>query len=216
MTDPPGPRLRGFYGRPQWTGSTTPRIRVTLTVERQSGVTLMASRTMEEEASDLSTASRVLYRLGETFREKLLEKPIPATKTPLVFFFARGFMTYQAVIRLWEGGFWQDAAVLSRSLREASYQARWAAKCGDEAAGLFMQDHERNWRKVMRTISETATPDVKSKAQEMTKASHLFSAPGVRNVRRLRERRSAARIPRASWFYPCNSRVLHLLRVAKV
>jgi Family of unknown function (DUF5677) len=122
---------------------------------------------MEEEASDLSTASRVLYSLGETLREKLLEKPIPTMKTPLVFFFARGFMTYQAIIRLWEGGFWQDAAVLSRSLREASYQARWAAKCGDEAAGLFMQDHERNWRKVMRTISEIAAPDVKSKALEI-------------------------------------------------
>jgi len=80
---------------------------------------------MEEEASDLSTASRVLHSLGETFREKLIEKPVPTTKTPLVLFFARGFMTYQAVIRLWKGGFWQDAAVLSRSLREASYQARW-------------------------------------------------------------------------------------------
>jgi hypothetical protein len=30
-----------------------------------------------------------------------------------------------------------------------------------------MQDHERNWRKVIRTISEVAAPDVKSKALEL-------------------------------------------------
>jgi hypothetical protein len=54
---------------------------------------------------------------------KVLEKPLPNRNAPLVFFFARGFLTFQATARLWEGGFWQDAAVLSRSLREASYQA---------------------------------------------------------------------------------------------
>jgi Family of unknown function (DUF5677) len=125
----------------------------------------MAHRTVEEEARDLSTASQALYRVGEAIRAKILEKPLPKRNAPLVFFFARGFLTFQATSRLWEGGFWQDAAVLSRSLREASYQARWTAKRGDEASNLFFIDHERNRRKVIRTVGRVAPPDVREEAQ---------------------------------------------------
>jgi hypothetical protein len=82
-----------------------------------------------------------------------------------VFFFARGFMTFQATALLWQTGFWQDAAVLSRSLREASYQARWIAKRGDEASRLFFVDHERNRRKVMKTLGRVAPPEIKAQAQ---------------------------------------------------
>ena len=125
----------------------------------------MAQRTVEEEARDLSRASQALHRVGEAIRAKVLEKPLPSKNAPLVFFFARGFLTFQATARLWEGGFWQDAAVLSRSLREASYQARWTAKCGAEASSLFFVDHERNRRKVIRTIGRVGPPDVREKAQ---------------------------------------------------
>jgi hypothetical protein len=77
----------------------------------------MAHGTVEEEARDLSRASQALYRVGEAIRAKVLEKPLPNRNAPLVFFFARGFLTFQATARLWEGGFWQDAAVLAFTAR---------------------------------------------------------------------------------------------------
>jgi hypothetical protein len=127
----------------------------------------MAPRNIEEEARDLSTASQALHRLGDEIRTKMLEKSLPSIQAPLVFFFARGFMTFQATALLWEAGFWQDAAVLSRSLREASYQARWLAKRGDEASHLFFVDHERNRRKVMQTLGRVAPPEIKAQAQKV-------------------------------------------------
>jgi hypothetical protein len=127
----------------------------------------MAPRSIEEEACDLSTASQALNRLGDEIRTNILEKPLPPIHAPLVFFFARGFMTFQATALLWQAGFWQDAAVLSRSLREASYQARWTAKRGDEASNLFFVDHERNRRKVMETLSQAAPPEIKAQAQKV-------------------------------------------------
>lgn len=127
----------------------------------------MAPRSVEEEARDLSTASQALHRLGDEIRTKILEKPLPSIHAPLVFFFARGFMTFRATALLWQNGFWQDAAVLSRSLREASYQARWIAKRGDEASQLFFVDHERNRRKVLKTLGRVAPPEIKAQAQKV-------------------------------------------------
>jgi hypothetical protein len=114
-----------------------------------------------------SKYGQALNRLGDEIRTKILEKPLPPIHAPLVFFFARGFMTFQATALLWQAGFWQDAAVLSRSLREASYQARWTAKRGDEASQLFLVDHERNRRKVLNTIGRVATPEIKAQAQKV-------------------------------------------------
>ena len=76
------------------------------------------------ELADL--ASRI-YRLGDALRDKLVSGPAKTNtaNTAAIFFFARCLKTYQATIELLRLGFWQDAAVLARVLREAHYQICW-------------------------------------------------------------------------------------------
>ena len=115
-----------------------------------------------------------LYRLGDALRTNLLTAKIQTRpiNTAIIFYFARGFKTYQAAITLLRIGFPQDAAVLARVLREASYQVRWLVKGGDDAAQLFVQDYERNSRKVIHTLAEIAEPpEIKARAQEIAEST---------------------------------------------
>jgi hypothetical protein len=108
--------------------------------------------------------------MADSIRTKLIAERIEARpiNTALIFFFARGFKTYQAVITLLRLGFPQDATVLARVLREASYQARWLMKGGNEAAQLFVRDYERNSRKLIKTLADIAEPaEIRARAQEI-------------------------------------------------
>lgn len=113
-------------------------------------------------------ASRI-YRLGDGLRTKLMSEPMKLshTNTALIFFFARSLKTYQAAITLVQTGFWQDAAVLARVLREADYQVRWLVKVGDKMAELFIRDNERNRRRIIRTLAEIAVPEIRAQAAEV-------------------------------------------------
>lgn len=115
-------------------------------------------------------ASRI-YRLADSLRTKLISEPVRRsnTNTALVFFFARSFKTYQAAITLMQTGFWQDAAVLARVLREADYQVRWLANAGEKMAELFIRDNERNRRRMIRTLAEIAVPEIRAQAAEIAK-----------------------------------------------
>jgi hypothetical protein len=118
------------------------------------------------ELADL--ASRI-YGLGDTLRAKLVSGRL--TKAPSnaasIFFFGRCVKTYHAAVELLRMGFWQDAAVLARVLREAEYQISWIAAGGDETARLFLQDHSRNRRNIMRTLAKHGDPEIKAQAQEI-------------------------------------------------
>ncbi len=113
-------------------------------------------------------ASRI-YRLGDSLRTKLISEAVKPSNTnaALIFFFARSFKTYQAAITLVQTGFWQDAAVLARVLREADYQARWLVKAGEKMAELFIRDNERNRRRIVRTLAEIAVPEIQAQAAEI-------------------------------------------------
>jgi hypothetical protein len=119
--------------------------------------------------NNAALASKI-YRLADSIRDKLIAEQVQARRinTAVIFFFARGFKTFQAAITLLRCGFPQDAAVLARVLREASYQARWLMKGGDEGADLFVQDYERNSRKVIHMLAEIAEPkEVRARAQDI-------------------------------------------------
>ena len=110
---------------------------------------LLGSRELGDLASQI-------YELGDALRAKLTSAPVQtiASNTASIFFFARCLKTYQAAIRLLREGFWQDAAVLARVLREAEYQVCWIALGGDKTGRLFREDYKRNRRKVMRILAE--------------------------------------------------------------
>ncbi len=112
-------------------------------------------------------ASRI-YELGSAIRAKLVNEGVPRTPshTASIFYFARSLKTFHAAIELLRLGFWQDAAVLARVLREAQYQLAWIVAGGDETAQLFVDDYHRNRRKVLRTLAEHGDPEIKNQAQE--------------------------------------------------
>jgi hypothetical protein len=119
------------------------------------------------ELADL--ASRI-YRLGDALRAKLVTGPVvktTASNIAAIFFFGRCLKTYQAAVELLRIGFWQDAAVLARVLREAHYQICWIVAGGDATARLFLQDFNRNRRNVMRTLAKYGDPEIKTQAQEV-------------------------------------------------
>ena len=125
------------------------------------------------ESRELAALASRIYRLGDAIRAKVRSDTfkLGAVNTALLFFFARTFKTYQAAISLLSNGFWQDAAVLARVLREASYQAAWIAKGGEPTAMLFSSDYERNRRNVIRTLAEVAVPEIKAQAREIAAAT---------------------------------------------
>jgi hypothetical protein len=94
-----------------------------------------------------------------------------ASNIAAIFFFARCFKTYQAAVELLRLGFWQDAAVLGRVLREGDYQISWVVKGGDDAGQLFLKDHERNLRKVMRELAEHGERTIRTQAQAVVKST---------------------------------------------
>lgn len=120
---------------------------------------------------DLADLASRIYRLADRLRAKLVIAPVKQTQstTALIFFFGRCFKTYQAAVELLRLGFWQDAAVLGRVLREAEYQVRWIAAAGDDVAQLFFEDYRRNRREVMRTLAEHGDPGIKTQAQQIVK-----------------------------------------------
>ena len=122
------------------------------------------------ELADL--ASRI-HELGDTMRTKLVSGRVKAAPSNIasIFFFGRCFKTYHAAAELLRMGFWQDAAVLARVLREAEYQISWIAAGGDDTARLFLQDHSRNRRNVMRTLAKHGDPEIKIQAQEIVEAT---------------------------------------------
>jgi hypothetical protein len=127
---------------------------------------LLGSRQLGEMATQI-------YELGDSLRAKLMSAPVETTasNTASIFFFARCLKTYQAAIGLLREGFWQDAAVLARVLREAEYQVCWIALGGDKTARLFLEDYKRNRRKVMRTLAEHGDPAIKTQAQAVIRGT---------------------------------------------
>lgn len=125
------------------------------------------------ESRDLADLASQIYRLADALRTKLVTDQVKATptNTALIFFFARCFKTFQAAIELLRMGFWQDAAVLARVLREAEYQVRWIASGGDGTAELFLQDYQRNRRKIMRNMAKHGDPEIKIQAQKVVKGT---------------------------------------------
>ena len=72
---------------------------------------------------DLADLASRIYAVADGLRAKLVTGPVRTTpsNTALIFFFGRGLKTYHAAVELLRMGFWQDAAVLARVLREAEY-----------------------------------------------------------------------------------------------
>lgn len=117
-------------------------------------------------------ASRI-YKLGDALRARLVSGPVKRSpaNTASIFFFGRCFKSYQAAVTLLQLGFWQDAAVLARVLREAEYQICWIANGGDDTGRLFFENHERNRRKAMRSLANHGDPAIRTQAEAIIEST---------------------------------------------
>jgi Family of unknown function (DUF5677) len=119
------------------------------------------------ESRELGDLASRIYELGAALRARLMSSRVQkrAASKAAIFFFARTFKTYQAAVVLLRQGFWQDAAVLARVLREAEYQISWVTLGGDNTARLFLEDYQRNRRRVVRTLARHGDTEIKARAQ---------------------------------------------------
>jgi hypothetical protein len=56
-------------------------------------------------------------------------------------------------------------------LREAEYQICWIANGGNDTGRLFLENHERHRRKVMRTLAKHGDPAIRTQAQAVLEST---------------------------------------------
>jgi hypothetical protein len=75
------------------------------------------------------------------------------------YMFVKGYKSYRAARLLFENGYWQDAASLTRTLLELALQAKWFSSDPSQATDLFVTAEMRDRLKLLRNVSRGATDD---------------------------------------------------------
>jgi hypothetical protein len=78
--------------------------------------------------------------------------------------FSKGYKSYKAAKLLLKEGFWQDALVITRTVLELGYQARWLNFELENRARLFIQHELRDRRKLLNAFKISASADTQEKA----------------------------------------------------
>jgi hypothetical protein len=102
-------------------------------------------------------------------------QPKTASQAAGLYMFAKGYKSFQASRLLFREGFWQDAASISRTLLELSFQARWLNKNPERAGRLFLQHEMRDRLKLLRGLKSSASAETKVRATAFLEK--LNSAP---------------------------------------
>jgi Family of unknown function (DUF5677) len=76
----------------------------------------------------------------------------------MLYWFAKAAKTYDAVLLLWREGYWQDAAALSRTILEISFQATYLSGDPEPRAALFKSHDEQQRLKMLKTVDKYNDP----------------------------------------------------------
>ena len=97
----------------------------------------------------LSRICSVVSSLAEKVRRDILSRPAdrPALWV-LTYWFAKAAKSYDAAILLWKNGYWQDAAMLGRTILEIALQAMYFRKEPERFAAEFFT-HETGQRNIL-------------------------------------------------------------------
>ena len=97
----------------------------------------------------LAAICSLVSTLAEKVRQDLLTRPAEkAAHWVLVYWFAKAAKSYDATILLWRNGYWQDAAMLGRTVLEIALQAMYFRKEPDRFADEFFA-HETLQRNIL-------------------------------------------------------------------
>jgi hypothetical protein len=108
--------------------------------------------------------SEVAKLAAEIERDLKTRQPETASQAAGLYMFAKGYKSFRASRFLFKEGFWQDAASISRTLLELSFQARWLNKNPERAGRLFLQHEMRDRLKLLRGLKSSASAETKVKA----------------------------------------------------
>ena len=116
--------------------------------------------------------------LAEKVRKDLLARP--ASKPALwvlVYWFAKAAKSYDAAILLWRNGYWQDAAMLGRTILEIALQAMYFRSEPDRYADEFFA-HETLQRNILfKDMAEyTDSNEIRSEIQKFFAEQNLDPA----------------------------------------
>lgn len=76
-----------------------------------------------------------------------------------LYWFAKAAKTYEATLRLWTIGYWQDAAILGRTIWDIFFQVAYLATDPERLASKFWADPIPRWSKMLKDIAEHGVPD---------------------------------------------------------
>ena len=97
----------------------------------------------------LSRICSIVSSLAEKVRRDILSRPAdrPALWV-LTYWFAKAAKSYDAALLLWKSGYWQDAAMLGRTILEIALQAMYFRKEPERFAAEFVE-HEAGQRNIL-------------------------------------------------------------------
>ena len=108
----------------------------------------------------LSRICSIVSNLADKVRRDILTHPTdrPALWV-LIYWFAKATKSYDAALLLWKNGYWQDAAMLGRTILEIALQAMYFRKEPEKFATDFFA-HQTGQRNILfRDMAEYADSD---------------------------------------------------------
>src|SRR5713101_8892147 len=92
----------------------------------------------------LSRICSIASSLADEVRRDILSTPAdrPALWV-LTYWFAKAAKSYDAALLLWKSGYWQDAAMLGRTILEIALQAMYFRKEPERFAAEFLHARDR-------------------------------------------------------------------------
>jgi hypothetical protein len=85
-------------------------------------------------------------------------------KNATLYWFAKGAKTYEAILNLWELGYWQDAAMLGRTVLDIFFQIAYLATDPERLATKFWDDPGPRWSKMLKDVIAHGEPDADVRA----------------------------------------------------
>lgn len=104
---------------------------------------------------------RLTATLARKVRRDISGKVENEAKLVITFWFAKAAKSLGAALALWNSGFWQDAAVIGRTVLEIALQARYLGERPNERASEFLGHIKAQQYKLFVGMKEHADDEIK-------------------------------------------------------
>jgi uncharacterized protein DUF5677 len=126
----------------------------------------------------LSRICSIVSSLAEKVRRDLLSHPADRpVRWVLTYWFAKAAKSYDAAIVLWKNGYWQDAAMLGRTILEIALQAMYFRKEPEKFAAKFFAHETAERNNLFKDMAEyTNSDEIRGEIQKFFAEQNLDPA----------------------------------------